>query len=695
MKFQEISNKLAEFVKRYHYVTGDCTCNMLFFIKCLVLKFLADNSRIDFHKHQKELKKSFTLNHILELWKGAPLENSFWGNTQEAAEGILPMGDEIWEWICQLMTSTQSLQGENPGLIASLYEESLHIHHKKNHGIFYTPEAIAELMAKKVLNKVEAGEELQNIRVLDPACGSGSLLNAIYDRILIKCGDFDREERELLHKKLLEGGLMGVDRDPLACLVTRLLLTLKGETLVEPLGIQCGDILTEELISLNSVDVIIGNPPYVGHKEIDNHYMKNLKFRYGQVYQDKGDLSYCFIFRGWELLKPQGQLIHITSRYFIEAFFARQLRHFIKKAFTIKELVDFNGLRIIEGVGVDPAIILLEKNEAIGGDHRILIKRFLVKNHKPDTYPQLIELLMAGEKLEDRNKNDFFEAFEISQRELQDESWRLYSPITRAIIDKIEARSPFTLDHVIGSFQGVITGNDKAFIFAVDDDRLEGFSEEHKKKWIKNKDVQAFRIEKPQKILLYTNGIEAIQKFPQVEAYLKTHQEKLQKRRECQNGKLPWYKLQWGRNPEHFQRRKIVFPYKATKNRFAIDDNHCYFSADVYGFTLAPRLYHQLTEEALVILLNSRLYNYYFKSFGKKLGDKLYEYYPNTLLRLGIPDLNDENLKYFKESYDRIEQLVKNGDSTQLSRILEKMDRWLYDYFELSQNEIREIEMKS
>lgn len=92
------------------------------------------------------------------------------------------------------------------------------------------------------------------------------------------------------------------------------------------------------------------------------------------------------------------------------------------------------------------------------------------------------------------------------------------------------------------------------------------------------------------------------------------------------------------------------------------------------------------------MLLNSRLYNYYFKSYGKKLGDKLYEYYPNTLLRLGIPDIKDETIKFFKASYDRIVNLKKSGNTAESDQILAEIDRWFYDFFELSQAEIVVIE---
>lgn len=684
MKFQEISDKLTQFINRYNYLTADRSANVLFLVKCIVLKYLVDNQRIDFETYQKDIKKNFTLDYILGLWQGTPLRLAFWEQDQVDPQ---PIGDEIWDWVGDLIATSPSLAGENPGLIGSLYETSLLINHKKNHGIFYTPENIATYMAADMLGTYKRGVRIEEFRVLDPACGSGSLLSAIYDTVISRNGELSVSEKEAQHRQLLETGLLGVDRDPIACLVTRLILTLKGSKYVKPLGVFCGDILTEELVKPQSVDVVIGNPPYVGHKEIQAEYMKLLKNRYAEVYRDKGDLSYCFIYRGWELLKPEGQLIHITSRYFIEAFYGKPLRAFIRKAFAIQKIVDFNGLRVIEGVGVDPAIIRLAKKTRIDDQQTIQVKRFFIKNHKPESYPRLIQ------SLDQKNQQGaLYESFELLQAQLNDDSWRLYSPVTQGIIEKIENKTPFTLDNVVQSFQGIITGNDKAFIFEQNDPALCAFDPAFLKPWIKNKDVKAYQVTEPQKKILYTNMIGAIDQYPQVAAQLEKHREKLKNRRECKSGKLAWYKLQWGRDPDHFEGRKIVFPYKATQNRFAIDENKCYFSADVYGLILKPRLYHQVNEEFLVILLNSRLYNYYFKSYGKKLGDKLYEYYPNTLLRLGIPDIKDETIKLFKASYDRIVELKKNGDTVESSKILAEIDKWFYNFFELSQVEIAVIE---
>ena len=67
----------------------------------------------------------------------------------------------------------------------------------------------------------------------------------------------------------------------------------------------------------------------------------------------------------------------------------------------------------------------------------------------------------------------------------------------------------------------------------------------------------------------------------------------------------------------------------------------------------------------LLKVLNSDVYEFYFKSFGKKLGENLYEYYPNNLMKLCIPtefDINkEEDLYEFFNFTDREVNIIKEN----------------------------------
>jgi adenine-specific DNA-methyltransferase len=176
--------------------------------------------------------------------------------------------------------------------------------------------------------------------------------------------------------------------------------------------------------------------------------------------------------------------------------------------------------------------------------------------------------------------------------------------------------------------------------FVIDDKTIEDekLEEDIIKPWIKSSCIEKGNVHRNNLKLIYSNLIEDEEDYPNCIRHIRLYKNKLELRRECKNGIRLWYQLQWGRVQNIFEAEKIVFPYKSNNNRFSIDKGS-YFSADVYCLELkenSPFTYHYLIQ-----ILNSKVYEYYFKTFAKKLGEDLYEYYPNNLMKLCIPTMMD------------------------------------------------------
>lgn len=665
---------LQKKIDYFYDINEDPQGSVLFVLKALLLKFLDNNDQVNFLDNQAAFQEAFTFDQIFAIWNQRLVKESFYPEKKLKLEG------PIWQWLLAFIKDLPLLKGENTDIIGYIYEHQLIESDKKSQGVFYTPKKIADFMVSQLDQKKNG-----SLKILDPACGSGMLLSASYDYLFNYLSKgANKEKKRAIHQRLLENTLIGIDRDQMACLVTKIVLILKGDRFILPLGIYKGDILNQDLLKKESIDLVIANPPYVGHKDIDKAYMEGLKKKYSEIYQDKGDLSYCFVYRAWELLKNNGQLIYISSRYFLEAHFASGLRAFISQRFEIQELIDFNGNRVIEGVGIDPAILNVKKRKTIAKNHDILVKRFKMPGDHDLQLGELVDQLSL-------KTAKTYQAYFVDQKRIKKEPWRLYQPITREIIEKIEEKAPLFLSQVGQTFQGMITGNDKAFIFDKLPFKLKNQSV--LKAWLKNKDVLANNVKKASKVLVYTDQIGNIEEETDLLAYLLTHQEKLKNRRECRQGKRPWYFLQWGRNLSNFEAKKIIFPYKAATNRFAVDNQGSCFSADIYGMHLKNQESHHYSEELLAFILNSRLYNYYFKSYAKKLGHNLYEYYPNTLLKLKIPIFKDQELNAIKDYYDII-KFNANEECDLKKNQEKKFNYYLYNYFDLNIDQINEIEKK-
>src|SRR3990167_3544601 len=139
---------------------------------------------------------------------------------------------------------------------------------KKAGGVYYTPTYIVDYIVKNTVGKLLEGKKpgprggVSKLKILDPACGSGSFLIGAYQYLLDwhrdrYVEDGPKKYRNVLHvqgpggewrlttaerKRILLNNIYGVDIDPQAVEVTKLSLLLKvlegesGETLNRQIG---------------------------------------------------------------------------------------------------------------------------------------------------------------------------------------------------------------------------------------------------------------------------------------------------------------------------------------------------------------------------------------------------------------------------------------------------------------------------
>lgn len=536
---------------------------------------------------------------------------------------------------------------------SNAYYEYISLNREK--GVVYTPLKMAEYIVENTINHRDI---INNpfLKIVDPACGSGNIiipafkyLRTIYMENLDEINTKNKLSlNEVnLNSHIVKNNLFGFDIDETAIRV--LIIDLFCESLCLTKNFLKKDFLINN--TNYEYDIFLSNPPYIGLKAMDKEYSLILKNKY-ITYKDKGDISYCFFEKAIESIKENGRLGFITSRYFLESLSGEKLRKILNKKSLIYKIVDFYGIRPFKNVGIDPIIIFLIKTHNDNNFIRVIKPYYIKGDNKKHFYNSLF---LGGNK----NINEFY----VKQSSLSDSGWILINDAEKSIIKKIERNSSCTLNSICNSFQGIITGCDKAFIIDKETIENEGIERKFIRKWIKSKVIKKNYLEAENKYIIYTDGIKNIELYPNILKHLSNYKEKLSMRRECKKGIRNWYELQWGRNRDIFENKKIVFPYKSSSNRFALDSGS-YFSADIYSLILKDGDY--FTYDYLLYILNSKVYEFYFKTFAKKLGNDLYEYYPNTVMKLCIPDM-----KKFKYNYTE-----KN----------------MYDVFEFSDEEIRIIE---
>lgn len=559
----------------------------------------------------------------------------------------------------------------NDNILGSIHEKQMQIYNKKSCGVYYTPKFIVDYILEKTIKNEDI---LKNpcIKILDISCGCGNFLLEVYDILYKKFEDnieilrenykdktykiklmgneinligYNYWIKENIHYHILKHCIYGADTDKNAVNILIASFILKNPYVyTEDINIVCCDSLIKhedkeskykEFWS-NKFDYIVGNPPYIGHKKLDISYKKWLSEEYTEVYKDKSDIYYCFYKRILDVLKEKGISSIITPRYFIESPSGKHLRNYLKENSTIKEIVDFYGCDIFKNIGIASSIITFEKSTP--NDNNISI--YKLKGEIVD---------LTNNNLNNLLKENVFEHFTLNQR-LLDDRWLLIPKYKLNIYKNIIKNTNYKLSDICESFQGIITGCDKAFVLSYDEVYKYNIEENLLKKWIKNKNIEKYFINESKYNLIYSDDIDNENKYSSSINYINNYKSKLLNRRECKSGTRNWYQLQWGRSKEEFEKEKIMFPYKSSFNKFAIDKENRYCSADVYSFYIKDEYKEQFSHEYIIGILNSKVYDYYFKLFAKKMSKYIYDYYPNTVMELKI---------FKNEDYNTIDLLSK------------------------------------
>jgi adenine-specific DNA-methyltransferase len=563
------------------------------------------------------------------------------------------------------------------------FERKKSIDDRKAKGVFYTPLEVVDYM---VNNTIVSLDVIRNpyVRIIDISCGAGYFLIRYFEGLqkvfkqnfneLISTNPELKEKLSFdnIGKFIVENNIWGADIDHEAVSLAREALNKAAGCSCQS-NIICADSLLDGFDNaahsefwMQQYDCVIGNPPYIGHKGVPAEYKSLLYKHYKEVYKDKADISYCFFKRGLELLKPKGLLSFITSRYFMEGPSAEKLRGFIT-AYAVEELVDFGDCKVFADAGVSVAIISIKKQSSMQS----------VKVRKLDSCSNSTDIINIGEK----------PPFYIEKSFLKKEGWLLLEPKALELFNLIEESATHEVRDLFDSYQGIITGCDKAFVLSEQQAKALEIEKELLKPWIKNSHVEKFEVKFSDKRLIYSDLIIKPEEYPKAIAFAEVHKDRLLQRRECMRGVRQWYHLQWGRDRKFFESEKLVYPYKAAVNRFAVDRQGMYCSADVYSLLLKEEYKGLYSLNYIAALLNSKTMEFYFKCMAKKISPTLYDYYPNKVLNIKLK-LNEIN----KAIEELVILLYKTQKATERKCILQAIDREIYKMYNFNESQIEIIE---
>ncbi len=239
---------------------------------------------------------------------------------------------------------------------------------------------------------------LKEIKICDPACGSGAFLNQCFDYLHEEM-DFVLDRKTVLNgaqfsmldidKDILQNNLYGVDLNPESVEITKLSLWLKtaknNQTLASlDNNIKCGNsIIADKAITENGFDwqkefpaiferggfdVIVGNPPYGA--SVSPAEKAFIAQNYS-TFEGLFDTYKIFFELGIRLLKHNGFLGYITPNTYFELIKSgKKLRQFLFSNTLLKIIELYN---VFPDAVVEPVISVYQKTQNSDAQMEIIL----------------------------------------------------------------------------------------------------------------------------------------------------------------------------------------------------------------------------------------------------------------------------------------------------------------------------------
>ncbi len=593
---------------------------------------------------------------------------------------------------------------------------------KKAGGVFYTPSYIVDYIVKHTLGALLDGKTIDQargtrggapVRVLDPACGSGSFLIVAYQLLLdwylerYEEGDPEKHAKgksPVLYRspggwrlttrekrRILLDHIYGVDIDPQAVEVTKLSLALKvlenesEQTLTSQLSLFRERALPDLGANIKCGNSLIG-PDFYEDTQLsllddEERYRVN-------VFDWEREFPFIGAGGGFDAV--------IGNPPYIRQEGLREFKDYFARTYEV-----YHGVADIYAYFIEKAIKLTRKdgyfsfivaNKWLRANYGEPLRRWLKARNiveildfgdlpvfqRATTYPCIIRLRgMRKPAREFRAVRvgtlDFADlsayvdehAHTVAVDSLDDAGWSLADERSQALLEKIKAAGVPLGTYVEGKiYYGIKTGYNKAFV--IDEVTRRRLVEEDPKSaevikpFLVGRDIKRYGHPSADRFLIFTRRGISIKNYPAIERYLSKHKDRLiPKPKGCSGkewkgrkpGNYQWYEIQDTVDYFiEFEKPKIIVPAIVQRASYQYDTN-AYYSND--KTTIIP------TEDMYLLgVLNSKVPDYVMHNISSTKQGGYFEYKPMYLSQLPIRPINFDD-PADRDRHDRMVALVE------------------------------------
>jgi len=499
---------------------------------------------------------------------------------------------------------------------------------KKSDGATYTPIAFARFVAEQMLQVADLPKS-GKIRVLDPACGNGVLLDALIKNL------------PPLFRKRVEA--VGYDTDPEAIRIASqrfrqdfpdldVRLELK-DFLKHVLNLHGGSDLFSMGEMQEPFHLVIANPPYVRTQIMGAQQTQQLAQSFGLT--GRVDLYYPFLLGISQVLAENGVTGVITSNRFMTTKSGQAVRRAMLSRFRILHAWDLGDTKFFDAA-VLPSVLLArgtpnpqhphtngiayssiyETNDAAIAEAGDALSALIAENDTVIAIPDGRRFRVRHGVLDNGGDPEGI--------------WRVATQATDQWLATVEANTWETFRRIGKIRVGVKSTADKVFI-RNDWSNLPDGRPELLRPLITRKCARRFKAVVPENVkhikeILYPhevteNGRTAVDlgRYPKMASYLEKHRDALEARTYLIEAGRKWYELWVPQDPAAWTSPKLVFPDISDKPIFWIDTDGGVVNGECYWMQCVNKDEQDLLWLALAVANSTFIEAFYDHRFNNKL----------------------------------------------------------------------------